>query len=121
MTTTTQATGQEALDMLYSTGQESPSYIINHYAAVLDKLQTLNHSPARTAQLLNTYTHVFLNRAPLTNYTTATALKALSLPAQDLADLNKAGVIEATATASGATDYYLETFAWFGLTSQTTN
>lgn len=51
---------------------------------------------------------------------TATALKALSLPAQDLADLNKAGVIEATATASGATDYYLETFAWFGLTSQTT-
>lgn len=94
-----------------NTRHEAPGHIVAHYAAALTKIEAITATPARATELLQTYTHLFLSRAPGTNYTTATAARRLNLPAGDLTDLDRAGVIDATETSRGNTDYYLSTFA----------
>lgn len=95
----------------YCAGMNAADYIVRHYAAALENIEAITPSPARAAQLLQAYTTVFLNREPWTNYTNAATLSRLNLPTADLADLERAGVIEAAPTKTGDTDYYLAAYA----------
>ncbi|WP_237236364.1 hypothetical protein [Rothia nasimurium] len=95
----------------YCVGMNAADYIVRHYAAALENIEAITPSPARAAQLLQAYTTVFLNREPWTNYTNAATLSRLNLPAADLADLERAGVIEAAPTKTGDTDYCLAVYA----------
>lgn len=95
----------------YCAGMNAADYIVRHYAAALENIEAITPSPARATQLLQAYTTVFLNREPWTNYTNAATVRRLNLPAADLADLERAGVIEAAPTDTGDTDYYLAAYA----------